>query len=428
MARRSRLYSDKSRFGSRGAQRRHHRARAGEPLGYISYRHEPLLDFEPGYQYSHSLRGDGQQYRHESDRCQPANRQYRHPTGGVGAVGPTGQVANTTSSFPVGNGGDNNPAHFIFANLNGTISAWDTGATAHTQVTTQGAVYTGLAISQNLAQPLLYAANGAGSGSINVFDKSFTPVNLGPNAFATPSQVPNGFVPFNVQNINGNVYVTYAPPGRPAQISATPGMGAVAIFDENGKFQRMATADSNHLAAPWGLALAPAGFGSLGGDLLVGNFSFSSMANDIDIFDSDGNFVGTIPINVGIGNAKGGLWALEFGTGGMNGSPNTLFFTDGINGEMDGLFGALNAVPGPIAGAGLPGLISAGGDGGRKPVWRTIANAKSVGWAIWVAMASFVVVLLVLALGHRWSVTASWVHERQDMFVSTCNAMVCTMP
>ena len=299
------------------------------------------------------------------------------PTGNIAITtaapqGPTGQVANPNTSspsiFPVGMGGDGNSAHFIFASLNGTISAWDTGATAFTQVTTPGAVYTGLAISQNLAQPLLYAANGAGSGSINVFDKSFTSVNLGPNAFVTPQgQVPNGFVPFNVQNINGNVYVTYAPPGRTAQTTATPGMGAVAIFDENGTFLRMA-AVGGPLAAPWGLALAPAGFGPFGGDLLVGNFSFSLMANDIDVFDSNGNFVGTIPINVGVGNTKGGLWSLGFGTGlGMNGSPDTLFFTDGIDGETHGLLGALN-VPGPVVGAGVPGLLLA--SGGLLGWWR----------------------------------------------------------
>src|SRR5262249_45858201 len=149
-----------------------------------------------------------------------------------------------------------------------------------------------------------YAANGAGSGSIDVFNSSFSPANLGPSAFASPPQVPTGFVPFNVQNINGNVYVTYTY----SQTTATPGMGAVAVFDENGTFLRMA-ALGGPLAAPWGLALAPAGFGPFGGDLLVGNFSF--MASEINVFDPlTGTFLGTIPINVGMGNTPGGLWAL----------------------------------------------------------------------------------------------------------------------
>jgi uncharacterized protein (TIGR03118 family) len=188
------------------------------------------------------------------------------PPGGIGAVGPTGQVANTNmSSFQVGNGGNNSSAAFIFANLNGTISAWNGGQTAFTQVTTPNAVYTGLAINQ--AQTQLYAANNAGSvGSVNVFNSSFQPVNLGPNAFATPAAAA-GLVPFNVQNIGGNVYVTYAPPGRPAQTTATPGMGAVAIFNENGTFLRMA-AVGVPLAAPWGITLAPASFGPFGGSAI----------------------------------------------------------------------------------------------------------------------------------------------------------------
>ena len=295
------------------------------------------------------------------------------PTTTSGAQGPTGQVANTnTTAFLVNGGGDSNSAHFIFANLNGTIAAWDTGQRAFLQVTTPGAVYTGLAINQ--AQTRLYAANGAGAGSINVFDNSFTPVNLGPAAFTTPTQVPAGFVPFNVQDMNGKVYVTYAPFGRTAQSTAAPGMGAVAIFDEVGNFLQMA-AVGGPLAAPWGLALAPAGFGSFGGDLLVGNFSF--VASEINVFDASGNLVGTIPISTG-GNMPGGLWALDFGTGGSNGSPNTLFFTDGINGEMDGLFGAINpaaSVPGPVVGAGLPGLILAGG--GLLGWWRRKRKAEA---------------------------------------------------
>ena len=154
------------------------------------------------------------------------------PPGGSGAVGPTGQVANTnTSSFPVGNGGNGTSAAFIFANLNGTISAWNGGQTAFIQVTTPGAVYTGLAINQ--AQTQLYAAKSAG-GSVNVFNSSFQPVNNG--AFATPAAISaRNLVPFNVQTLNnGNVAVTYAPAGRPAQIAATRGMGAVAIFDATG--------------------------------------------------------------------------------------------------------------------------------------------------------------------------------------------------
>ena len=129
------------------------------------------------------------------------------PTGGAG---PTGQVNNTnTSSFLVENGGNGRFAHFIFANLNGTISAWDTGTTAFIQATTPGALYTGLAI--NKADTMLYAADGANGGSINVFNSSFTPIST-TGGFVDPN-LPNGLVPFNVQDISSEVYVTYAQPG-----------------------------------------------------------------------------------------------------------------------------------------------------------------------------------------------------------------------
>ena len=261
------------------------------------------------------------------------------PTTAAGPQGPTGQVNNTnTSSFPVNNGGDGNSAHFIFANLNGTISAWDTGPTAFIQVTTPGAVYAGLAI--NGAQTRLYAANDAGTGSVDVFDSTFTPLSLGADAFVNPA-LPAGLVPFNVQEIGGNVYVAYAPAGRANQTRAPLGAGAVAIFDEDGNFITQLIT-GGRLAAPWGMTLAPAGFGRFINHLLVGNFSY--LHSEINAFDpTNGKLSGTIRIAVGKGHTPGGLWFIGFGVGGSNGDPNTLYFADGINGENDGLFGAIFA-------------------------------------------------------------------------------------
>src|SRR3984893_18284491 len=111
------------------------------------------------------------------------------PPGGMGAVGPTGQVANTnTSSFAVGNGGDGASANFVFSHLNGTLSAWNGGQTAFIQATTPGASYTGLAINQ--AQTQLYAANSAGPGSVNVFNSSFTQVQRDSDYPRQPQQAP----------------------------------------------------------------------------------------------------------------------------------------------------------------------------------------------------------------------------------------------
>ncbi len=284
------------------------------------------------------------------------------PTTASGPQGPTGQVNNSTSSFPV-NGNPADPATFIFANLNGTISAWSSLSTpitmAQVQVTTQGAVYTGLAIGSNASGPLLYAANGV-QNRIDVFNGSFAPVNLGPSAFVTHDPRLTELVPFNVQNIGGNIYVTYAPPGRAAQISAPVGVGAVAVFDTSGNLIQTLIAGSK-LASPWGITLAPASFGGFGGDLLVGNFSFA--VSEINAFDPlTGAFVGTITDKGGNPIINSGLWAITFGNGVNGGDPNTLFFAAGINGEADGLFGSLDPVPEPstllLFGSGLAGLVA----------------------------------------------------------------------
>jgi uncharacterized protein (TIGR03118 family) len=262
------------------------------------------------------------------------------PTTASGPQGPTGQVNNTnTSSFPVPRPGGTS-AHFIFANLNGQISAWDTGPTAFCAINcnqNSGTVYTGLAI--NRAQTRLYAASTSGLGRIDVFDSNFHAVSLLPNAFRDPS-LPTGLVPFNVQNIGGDIYVTYAPAGLQNMRQATLGQGVVAIFDEDGNFIRELVSGSR-LAAPWGITIAPPGFRRFSNDVLVGNFSF--LHSEINAFiPSNGKLHGTIPIDTG-GQGAGGLWTILFGVGGNNGSPDVLYFSDGINGEADGLFGAIAA-------------------------------------------------------------------------------------
>jgi uncharacterized protein (TIGR03118 family) len=289
------------------------------------------------------------------------------PTGGAG---PTGQVANGGTGFDVGMGGNGAPAAFIFANLNGSISAWNGAPSlgqAFTQTSVANASFTGLAIDQ--ANTMLFAANDAGSGSIDVFNNDFTPNTMLPTgAFATPTSIrAAGLVPFNVKDIGGNVFVTYALSGHIPQTTATPGDGAVAEFSETGTLEGMSTsgADSK-LASPWGIALAPMSFGKFGGDLLVGNFAYGQSV--INAFDpTNWAFEGSISIDSS-GQPPGGLWSLAFG--GDAGSPdddgnaNTLFFTDGLNSEKDGLFGAIT-VPEPstwamlVLGFGALGLMAA---------------------------------------------------------------------
>jgi len=258
-------------------------------------------------------------------------------------TGPTGQVSN---SFGAGNFVENGaPANFIFATLAGSIDAWNAsnGTTAAVVASTPGAVYTGLAIGTNGAANFLYAANFAG-GHVDVFSSSFAPTTLA-GSFVDPN-LPAGYVPYNIQNVGGKLYVEYAQVDPITHEAAEgAGLGVVNVFDTNGNFlQRIHS--GGQLNAPWGIAIAPAGFGEFGGDVLVGNFGDGT----INAFDPiTGNYVGTLKDSSGNPIVNDGLWALDFRAPGSGFDPNALFITAGINDEADGLFAEIQAVPEPAA-------------------------------------------------------------------------------
>ncbi|ADV81105.1 TIGR03118 family protein [Terriglobus saanensis] len=259
---------------------------------------------------------------------------------------PTGVVFNAdTANFilPV----NSQSAVFLFATLGGTIAAWNTPLTAAVTVADNSAakaVYTGLAVDVNSTGSFLLAANQA-SGAVDVFDSKFAPAQLA-GTFADPT-LPTGFHAFSVHIINGQVFVGYTQidPATGKRVLGA-GLGFVNIFDLNGNFVKRAISNGN-LNAPWGIVLAPSGFGSFSGDLLVGNFGDGV----INVYDpTNFTLIGQVQDSKGNVLVNSGLWDLVFGAKGV-GDPNTLFFAAGVNATKGGLFGSI-AVAAPPAGSG----------------------------------------------------------------------------
>jgi hypothetical protein len=161
--------------------------------------------------------------------------------------------------------------------------------------------------------------------------------------------MPTGYNPFGIHSISGNVYVTYAQVNATTGESVGAGLGYVDEFDNNGNFITR-VASQSVLNAPWGMALAPAGFGKYGGDLLIGNFGDGV----INAFDPKTfALVGSLNTSTGTPIANIGLWEIFFGQNSGQtttlGDPNTLYFAAGINGEKGGLFGSIAVAPATTA-------------------------------------------------------------------------------
>jgi len=248
--------------------------------------------------------------------------------------GPTGVVDNESDAFVISSGGASGPAEYIFANLDGTIDAWSgdvdaTNAVVAADRSAAGAVYTGLAISDEASGNFLFAANFA-ARTIDVFGGDFHFVR----SFTDPN-MEAGYSPFNLKAIGNQLFVAYAKVGDDGDEEKGVGLGIVDVFDFAGGFVKR-FASHGTLNAPWGFAVAPRNFGELSNMLLVGNFGDGR----INAYDpTTGAFAGQLADRSGAPVEIEGLWSIEFGPSRKS---NVLFFTAGIEDEEHGLFGALN--------------------------------------------------------------------------------------
>jgi uncharacterized protein (TIGR03118 family) len=254
--------------------------------------------------------------------------------------GPTGTVANSNlAAFVVSQGSASGSARFLFDTQAGTILGWSptvNGTTAVVAVdnSSKGAVYDGLATLNDR----LYAADFH-NARIDSFDASFKLLSLG---FADP-KIPKGWAPFNIQALNGNLFVTYAQQDQARKVDvAGGGLGYVDEFTPDGTLIARVASKGNARAplnAPWGLALAPSNFGAYSGDLLVGNFGNGRISAYQQRADGKWVYKGQLRVANGTPITIDGLWALGFGNGASAGPTNNLYFLAGPTGQSHGLFG-----------------------------------------------------------------------------------------
>jgi uncharacterized protein (TIGR03118 family) len=260
---------------------------------------------------------------------------------------PTGIIWNPSSSFLVP--GTKLPAAFIFATEDGTLSAWAGGLNpaddavlaadnSATPTAANGAVYKGLVFGLSAKGSLLYATNFR-AGTIDVFGPNgasglFTPVSTD-GGFTDPN-IPAGYAPFGIANIDGDLFVTYAKQNDAKHDDvAGPGRGFVDVFDTDGHLLRR-FASRGPLNSPWGVTRASFAFGRFSGKILVGNFG----NGHINAFDNEGRLIGELRDSHGQPLAIDGLWTLTLGGGGGS-SSDTLYFSAGPNSEINGLFGTI---------------------------------------------------------------------------------------
>jgi uncharacterized protein (TIGR03118 family) len=261
---------------------------------------------------------------------------------------PTGQVYNGGGGFLVATPNGQETAQFMFDGEGGTIAAWakDSGAaavTAYDDGVVNGAnhaVYKGLAIGTVGGATYLYATD-LHNNKVDVFDTGFAKPAGMQGKFVDPN-MPAGFVPFGIAAVNNELYVTFALQDQAMHDEVTgAGLGYVDAFDFNGNFlNRFASAGA--LNAPWGIAVAPTGFGSLAGDVLIGNFGDGT----VNIFTPNGTSlatsVGALMVSNGGALAIPGLWSLAFGNGDPDKPTTTLFYTAGFADQTDGVFGSIS--------------------------------------------------------------------------------------